>query len=118
MRENRTYGSEGGEAEAFPTPIKRLHSARSASAGNIKPTAAMPNTSVRMIANVKVGVRLSDRNASERFMRPCNKCAGRSLRQTIERIPGQVADVGRCDPRDCRRLSLLVWRGAHRRFSR
>ena len=22
MRENRTYGSEGGEAEAFPTPIK------------------------------------------------------------------------------------------------
>src|ERR1700678_1839783 len=23
MRENRTYGSEGGEAKAFPTPIKR-----------------------------------------------------------------------------------------------
>ena len=22
MRENRTYGSEGGEAEAFPTPIR------------------------------------------------------------------------------------------------
>ena len=22
MRENRTYGSEGGEARAFPTPIK------------------------------------------------------------------------------------------------
>jgi hypothetical protein len=22
MRENRTYGSEGGEADAFPTPIK------------------------------------------------------------------------------------------------
>jgi hypothetical protein len=21
MRENRTYGSEGGEAQAFPTPI-------------------------------------------------------------------------------------------------
>jgi hypothetical protein len=21
MRENRTYGSEGGEAKAFPTPI-------------------------------------------------------------------------------------------------
>jgi len=24
MRENRTYGSEGGEAKAFPTPIKAL----------------------------------------------------------------------------------------------
>jgi hypothetical protein len=23
MRENRTYGSEGGEAQAFPTPISR-----------------------------------------------------------------------------------------------
>ena len=23
MRENRTYGSEGGEAKAFPTPIGR-----------------------------------------------------------------------------------------------
>ena len=23
MRENRTYGSEGGEAKAFPTPISR-----------------------------------------------------------------------------------------------
>ena len=23
MRENRPYGSEGGEAKAFPTPIKR-----------------------------------------------------------------------------------------------
>ena len=23
MRENRTYGSEGGEARAFPTPIRR-----------------------------------------------------------------------------------------------
>jgi hypothetical protein len=22
MRENRTYGSEGGEAKAFPTPIE------------------------------------------------------------------------------------------------
>ncbi len=22
MRENRTYGSEGGEANAFPTPIR------------------------------------------------------------------------------------------------
>jgi hypothetical protein len=22
MRENRTYGSEGGEAKAFPTPIR------------------------------------------------------------------------------------------------
>ena len=22
MRENRTYGSEGGEAQTFPTPIK------------------------------------------------------------------------------------------------
>ena len=24
MRENRTYGSEGGEAKAFPTPIRRV----------------------------------------------------------------------------------------------
>jgi hypothetical protein len=24
MRENRTYGSEGGEARAFPTPITTL----------------------------------------------------------------------------------------------
>jgi hypothetical protein len=24
MRENRTYGSEGGEAQAFPTPIDRV----------------------------------------------------------------------------------------------
>jgi len=24
MRENRTYGSEGGEAKAFPTPITTL----------------------------------------------------------------------------------------------
>ena len=24
MRENRTYGSEGGEAKAFPTPIVAL----------------------------------------------------------------------------------------------
>jgi hypothetical protein len=23
MRENRTYGSEGGEAKAFPTPISQ-----------------------------------------------------------------------------------------------
>ena len=26
MRENRTYGSEGGEAEAFPTPISGFFS--------------------------------------------------------------------------------------------
>ena len=25
MRENRTYGSEGGEAKAFPTPIRTRH---------------------------------------------------------------------------------------------
>ena len=25
MRENRTYGSEGGEAKAFPTPIRAPH---------------------------------------------------------------------------------------------
>jgi len=25
MRENRTYGSEGGEAKAFPTPIARRY---------------------------------------------------------------------------------------------
>jgi hypothetical protein len=25
MRENRTYGSEGGEAQAFPTPISPAH---------------------------------------------------------------------------------------------
>jgi len=24
MRENRTYGSEGGEAKAFPTPITTI----------------------------------------------------------------------------------------------
>jgi hypothetical protein len=24
MRENRTYGSEGGEGNSFPTPIKRI----------------------------------------------------------------------------------------------
>jgi hypothetical protein len=24
MRENRTYGSEGGEAQSFPTPISGL----------------------------------------------------------------------------------------------
>jgi hypothetical protein len=28
MRENRTYGSEGGEAKAFPTPIKMKLAAR------------------------------------------------------------------------------------------
>ena len=27
MRENRTYGSEGGEAQAFPTPIQALPAA-------------------------------------------------------------------------------------------
>jgi hypothetical protein len=27
MRENRPYGSEGGEAKAFPTPIRRTESA-------------------------------------------------------------------------------------------
>jgi len=25
MRENRTYGSEGGEAKAFPTPINTFN---------------------------------------------------------------------------------------------
>ena len=28
MRENRTYGSEGGEARAFPTPITRDEDSR------------------------------------------------------------------------------------------
>jgi len=32
MRENRTYGSEGGEARAFPTPI-RFAAQRSAPPG-------------------------------------------------------------------------------------
>jgi hypothetical protein len=27
MRENRTYGSEGGEAQSFPTPISLLFQA-------------------------------------------------------------------------------------------
>jgi hypothetical protein len=27
MRENRTYGSEGGEAKAFPTPIAHAFTA-------------------------------------------------------------------------------------------
>jgi hypothetical protein len=30
MRENRTYGSEGGEAQAFPTPIRRRFAASDA----------------------------------------------------------------------------------------
>jgi hypothetical protein len=31
MRENRTYGSEGAEAQAFPTPIQAAHHRRRAS---------------------------------------------------------------------------------------
>ena len=29
MRENRTYGSEGGEAQAFPTPIIEIKNVES-----------------------------------------------------------------------------------------
>ena len=28
MRENRTYGSDGGEVQAFPTPITKINDSR------------------------------------------------------------------------------------------
>jgi hypothetical protein len=39
MRENRTYGSEGGEGKPFPTPIASLaHKWRITGFGLIRPT--------------------------------------------------------------------------------
>ena len=38
MRENRTYGSQGGEAKAFPTPIGRVSQATMASTCRSAPT--------------------------------------------------------------------------------
>ena len=34
MRENRPYGSEGGEANAFPTPIDSIDEVTQPTAGN------------------------------------------------------------------------------------
>ena len=46
MRENRTYGSEGGEAKAFPTPISVRGAAGRGFRGAPRPARAYPESDV------------------------------------------------------------------------
>lgn len=50
MRENRTYGSEGGEARAFPTPIQQPAPAPTTNTNTRHQPVPMDNCAPRNIA--------------------------------------------------------------------